>query len=316
MADNVELDIQPTDLVLFIGPSGSGKSSLLREASRHLGAMDVAALELPDESLVDALAGPVADRLGLLSSCGLAEARLALRTPSELSDGQRARFRMAFALSQADLRPMAIDEFAALLDRPLAKVLACNLRRLVTRTGIGALVATTHEDLTDELNPDVIVRCRGEGDVEVTRRDLKKKRPTSTRSFGSRPAPVPIGRTSLGGITAATASASPSASMLLWHGSEPIGICVFAAPAASLKLRSKYFGLTNRRPRRQARGADSATVGAVARGAAPDLSRCGHRCGISSGVRASCARCHGSRRSRRWGARIRFSSGPDSCAWE
>src|SRR5205823_8399431 len=35
--------------------------------------------------------------------------------------------------------------------------------------------------------------------------------------------------------------------VLLWHGGEPIGVCVFAAPAASLRLRSQFFGL--RRPR-------------------------------------------------------------------
>ncbi len=35
--------------------------------------------------------------------------------------------------------------------------------------------------------------------------------------------------------------------ILLWHGSEPIGVCVFAAPAASLTLRTRYFKLTNPR---------------------------------------------------------------------
>ncbi len=34
---------------------------------------------------------------------------------------------------------------------------------------------------------------------------------------------------------------------LLWHGDEPIGICVFASPAASLTLRTRYFKLTNPR---------------------------------------------------------------------
>jgi GNAT superfamily N-acetyltransferase len=35
--------------------------------------------------------------------------------------------------------------------------------------------------------------------------------------------------------------------ILLWHGREPIGICVFGAPAASLSLRTKFFGLANPR---------------------------------------------------------------------
>ena len=30
---------------------------------------------------------------------------------------------------------------------------------------------------------------------------------------------------------------------MLWHGDRPIGVCVFATPAASLTLRSRYFGL-------------------------------------------------------------------------
>jgi len=31
--------------------------------------------------------------------------------------------------------------------------------------------------------------------------------------------------------------------VLLWHRQDPVGLCVFAAPAASLSLRSRYFGL-------------------------------------------------------------------------
>lgn len=35
--------------------------------------------------------------------------------------------------------------------------------------------------------------------------------------------------------------------ILLWHGDEPIGICVFGTPAASLALRSRHFGLKHPR---------------------------------------------------------------------
>src|SRR5439155_11141371 len=132
---------------------------------------------------IDALAGPIESRLDHLAACGLSEARLLLRTPAELSDGQRYRFRLAYALERAELgaltRPrspfLLADEFAAMLDRTLAKVLAFNLRKLVTRTGVGALLATTHDDLIDDLNPDLHVRCHGDGHVEVERRDVKQK---------------------------------------------------------------------------------------------------------------------------------------------
>lgn len=41
---------------------------------------------------------------------------------------------------------------------------------------------------------------------------------------------------------------------MLWHGEEPIGICIFAAPAASLGPRNRFFGLSGRwtRPALQA----------------------------------------------------------------
>jgi hypothetical protein len=104
------------------------------------------------------------------------------------------------------------DEFCAVLDRTLAKVLAFNVRKLASRSGVGFLLATTHDDLLDDLNPDLHVRCLGDGQIDVERRDVKKKRSASRTAFGCRTAPAPTGRTSLGGITAVTASPSSAAS--------------------------------------------------------------------------------------------------------
>lgn len=207
IGENLAIDLRPGDLALMTGPSGSGKSSLLRAIGLQVSAVDAMSLALPDRPLVDALPGDLSSRLDWLAAAGLADARLFLRRPAELSDGQRYRFRLALALSQTKGFVM-LDEFTALLDRPLAKVVAFNLRKMVTRSKVGILAATTHDDIADDLNPDLHIVCRGDGGVSSTRRDVAKKASGESTGSGCRPVPSPIGRTSLGGITGRTTSHS------------------------------------------------------------------------------------------------------------
>jgi energy-coupling factor transporter ATP-binding protein EcfA2 len=273
VAENLALDIRPRDVVAFTGPSGSGKSSLLREVGARLNAIDATALTLPNVPFVDALPGPVEHRLGLFAACGLSEARLLLRTPGELSDGQRYRFRIALAvatgLGPAGARledrgsrttgsgsipdprsSILLDEFAAPLDRTLAKVVAFNLRKLARRTGLGVLAATAHMDVLDDLNPDVLVRCPGDGRPVIAARRKAPARPISfareLRVVPGTPADWPLFAR---WHYRSHAVAFVKKVVLLKHGPVPVGVCVFTAPAASLTLRSHYFGLADARSR-------------------------------------------------------------------
>lgn len=235
IADGLELPLQPGQIVLFSGASGSGKSSLMRAAVETLASerdpslsepalIVLEALELADRILIDSLGLPAADGMNLLSACGLGEAHLMLRTPAELSDGQRYRYRLALALARKP-RWVVADEFTAALDRTLAKVIAFNLRRLSRRTGTGFLLATTHTDILEDLCPDLLVTCRLDGETTVTafaagnrivttcRTPGQTLQPAdgtsrSSRRCGSPGRPVATGRTSLGGITAAITSDS------------------------------------------------------------------------------------------------------------
>jgi ABC-type ATPase with predicted acetyltransferase domain len=224
-----------------------GKSSLLRAAAAQLGAIDAFAAPLPDVPLIDALSGEVEERLAKLAACGLSEARLLLRTPAELSEGQRYRFRLCFALANRGAPFITADEFAATLDRTLAKVVAFNARKLVTRSGVGLLAATAHDDITEDLDPDVVVRCE-EGNVTVERRGRESARSISFAndlwmSDGSARDWPYFARWHY----RAKRLAFVRRVVLLWHNEEPVGVCVFAAPAASLSLRSKFFGLADPR---------------------------------------------------------------------
>ncbi|MEX1098297.1 MAG: hypothetical protein WED34_19790 [Planctomycetales bacterium] len=260
IAEDFELPVGPGDVVVFTGESGSGKSSLMRAAAAQLeDVFDIDSLSLdvahsppslsgrgrgrvggfdpPSENprptppgkgggsppiLVDALGLPPEEAMALLSRCGLGEARLMLRTPAELSDGQRYRFRLARALARKP-RWIVADEFTATLDRPLARIVSANIRRTADRTGGGFLLATTHEDILADLRPDLHVRCALDGRIACERLaatrsraaqpraqgsapDTRKKTPCSSTNSGSPPVPSPTGRTSLGGITAATSS--------------------------------------------------------------------------------------------------------------
>ena len=219
VAEGVEIDVRPGEVVLFVGRSGSGKSSLLRAVSAGLeGVVESDRIELGARAIVDELPLRVEEGLGLLTTCGLGEARLMLRSAEELSEGQRYRYRLAKSVALAPPGGWVVaDEFTATLDRRLAQVVAYGVRRLADQRGVGFLLATTHEDLIDDLAPDVVVRCEGDGVVRVERREAaiagerdleagegRKKKEGRSRLRGSlslRPERGATGRTSLGGIT-------------------------------------------------------------------------------------------------------------------
>lgn len=164
--------LRPGRLIFVTGPSGSGKSTLLRCLHESLqsrcdaDACDFHTLPaLPDRPLVDALpVDALEDRLRLLSIAGLGDAPVMLRRPNELSDGQRYRLRFAHAMAVAEthagagLLAVLADEFGATLDRRTAANIATQLRKWVRRQpGVCFVCATTHDDLLEPLEPDVLI---------------------------------------------------------------------------------------------------------------------------------------------------------------
>ena len=158
--DNLELDIERGDVVYVTGQSGSGKSVVLRELQRLMAdaGQRVASIDdfvfADDTNVIDQLWKTTSDALGLLSMAGLNDAYLFVRKPSEMSDGQKYRLKIAKLIeSGADV--WVADEFGAVLDRVTAQVVASNLQRAARAVGATVIVATTHEDLKNALRPSV-----------------------------------------------------------------------------------------------------------------------------------------------------------------
>ena len=158
--DNLELEIRGGDVVYITGQSGSGKSVVLRELQRLMReeGQDVASIEDfafdDSKNVIDQLGKTTSEALGLLSMAGLNDAYLFVRKPSEMSDGQRYRLKIA-KLIETGAKIWVADEFGAVLDRVTAQVVASNLQRAARKAGATVMVATTHEDLKNALRPDV-----------------------------------------------------------------------------------------------------------------------------------------------------------------
>ncbi|MCB9865619.1 MAG: hypothetical protein H6816_03160 [Phycisphaerales bacterium] len=165
-------------ILAVVGPSGSGKTTLLgRLAAEHAAAVDVQRIEFPEgKAVVDGVAprAPLASALELLSQCALGEASLWLRAYETLSAGEQFRARLARGLgAERDGGAgglLLIDEFGSGLHRRAARALAFNLRKVVTRRGLAVAVATPHEDVLADLQPDVLVRLADYGLANVQSR--------------------------------------------------------------------------------------------------------------------------------------------------
>lgn len=159
--DGLEMDIEQGDIVYVTGQSGSGKSVLLRDIKEQLSAGglhvgDLADMPMLDTPLINQIGATTDEGVRLLNQAGLGDAYLYCRKPSELSDGQKYRFQLA-KLIEAGAQVWVADEFAAVLDRQTAKIVAYNVSRAARKHGATLVVATTHTDLREYLGATLTV---------------------------------------------------------------------------------------------------------------------------------------------------------------
>ena len=146
----VEIPQLPTDgIVLIVGTSGSGKSTILRSLGepKHP--------DVNDEAyVIDNFSSPERGE-ELLLSCGLRTIPAWFRTPATLSNGERHRFEMAVCLDQGI---NTIDEFTSVVDRDTAKSLAYSVRKYYDKQNDSKplYIASCHRDIVEWLDPDYV----------------------------------------------------------------------------------------------------------------------------------------------------------------
>jgi ABC-type lipoprotein export system ATPase subunit/GNAT superfamily N-acetyltransferase len=177
IAPGVRIALSSGQVVLLVGPSGSGKTSALeRIHAQCAGACLVQRITFPPEvAVIDRIApwASLPEALQIVTTCGLGEAPTWVRPFATLSDGEKFRARLARAVALHSrgqpAGPLLCDEFCSNLHRRAAKAISFNLRKLVTRRGLSAVVACSNDDITGDLRPDTIVRFEGAGRCRVER---------------------------------------------------------------------------------------------------------------------------------------------------
>lgn len=246
IARGVELDVAPGKILLVTGPSGSGKSSILRALTNSLDRQSVMADSLPggNVAVIDSVGRDMDEALRMLGVCGLSEAYLMLRNPAELSDGQKYRLRLALTLASGAPYVVA-DEFCSLLDRTTAKVIACNIRKLALRYSEapppGFILATAHEDIIEDLQPDTLVR-KGFGDSTVIEQRTPERKPVS---FFRQLEVEPGGREDWRALSEFHYKSKHLGAVdrifRLRLGAQSVGVVVYAYPAAQNSIRNRAF---------------------------------------------------------------------------
>jgi ABC-type ATPase involved in cell division/GNAT superfamily N-acetyltransferase len=139
-------DVPESGLVLIVGSSGSGKSTILRSW------FEDSSVDFGGNALIENFTDPLRGE-ELLLACGLRSIPTWFRPYSTLSNGEAHR---AYCAKSLDIGAQYIDEFTSVIDRNTAKSLSTSLKKYYDSRGGLLVIATCHRDVEAWLQPDTV----------------------------------------------------------------------------------------------------------------------------------------------------------------
>ena len=151
---HVELDLDaPWNVGLVVGPSGSGKSSIMRRIWGEPAQNDWSAASVLDDFGANLSVEQIS---GVCQAVGFNTIPAWLRPFAVLSNGEKFRVDLARRMLEQD-DPVVVDEFTSVVDRQVAQIGSNAVQKWVRRNKRQFVAVTCHYDVIEWLQPDWVL---------------------------------------------------------------------------------------------------------------------------------------------------------------
>lgn len=164
MINEKELNEFEWNIGVICGNSGSGKSTILNKLG------EIKKINYDETKAIVSQFPHLTENevTNLFCSVGLSSVPIWLHKPNELSNGEKARFELAWILGNND-GVILYDEFTSVVNRDSAKSLSYSLQRYIRENNLKIILASCHFDIIEWLRPDWIYNLnkRDNGECEI-----------------------------------------------------------------------------------------------------------------------------------------------------